>query len=772
MERNQKSEIEKSKLTIPTWRQLRWNLILFSVLLAVMPVAIAIAVTLYLGSEQATEQVKSQLTSIAELKRGQINRWLEASEGVLTLFLADANRRDQLINFVAFASPQEGGVIQSNLNNILNEAVQAQPLFEQFFVYNTAGEILAASNPDEIGKLVTRQPYFAHSLKSKYIQPPYYALGTADLAMLITQPLIDQRGQTVGVLAGRLNLNTLGQIMTDRVGLGLSGETYLVSLESHYLVTPSRFEDQGYVPTQAYYSNGIDRVLNGEEGSGTYGDYRNPPITVIGAYRWLPELQVGLLAEIDEAEALATYTRAQNLSIGIAIVAALAAIGVGFYSATRISKPITALTQVASQITAGDLNQRAEIRQRNEIGLLAMAFNSMTAQLREFIGSLEERIAARTERLEIVATLSERLSAILKVEELLKEVVIQIRDRFGYYHAHIYLLDEKRENLVVTAGTGEAGAQMKARGHSIDLDAPTSLVARAARTGEIVRVDNVREAVDWLPNPLLPDTYSEMAVPIILEGQVVGVLDVQQDRIAGLDETDASLLRTVANQVAVAIRNARLFTEVETALKEARALQQRYIEQTWDKTRVTQKSVGRVQFSLGESTTLSEAIVMGAQQQALRYKKPTVVALKRQQVDDANHHALVAPIVHRDVVIGDVQLHEIDPERKWSESELALITAVVDQVAQFAEILRLLDETQERASREQLISQISTKMRRAPDMETLLKVAVTELSRVLSPARTFVHMDFKGVTEPAKTKLVESSAPDKSQQHSEEAVTI
>ena len=101
------------------------------------------------------------------------------------------------------------------------------------------------------------------------------------------------------------------------------------------------------------------------------------------------------------------------------------------------------------------------------------------------------------------------------------------------------------ENLVVAAGTGEAGAEMKAKGHSIRLDARTSLVARAARSGEIVRVDDVREAEDWLPNPLLPHTCSEMAVPIILEGGVVGVLDVQEDKIVGLDEGDANLLRSL-----------------------------------------------------------------------------------------------------------------------------------------------------------------------------------------------------------------------------------
>jgi GAF domain-containing protein len=111
--------------------------------------------------------------------------------------------------------------------------------------------------------------------------------------------------------------------------------------------------------------------------------------------------------------------------------------------------------------------------------------------------------------------------------------------------------------------------------------------------------------------------------------------------------------------------------------------------------------------------------------------------------DQQDYHALVAPILLRNVVIGNLQLHEVDSEREWTEGEIALISAVIDQVAQAAETLRLLDETQERASREQLVSQISSKMRRAPDMDSLLKVAVTELSRVLNPARTFVHMDLK-----------------------------
>ena len=169
-----------------------------------------------------------------------------------------------------------------------------------------------------------------------------------------------------------------------------------------------------------------------------------------------------------------------------------------------------------------------------------MAFKSMTDQLRNLITTLEERVVSRTQRLEVVASLSEQLNAILDFDQLLLELVSQVKDTFGYYHAHVYMLDES-QNLVMAAGAGEAGRQMMAQGHSISLDVPTSLVARAARTNQIVSIANVREAADWLPNPLLPDTYSEMAVPIVSEGQVVGVLDVQQDEVAGLDEGDAGL---------------------------------------------------------------------------------------------------------------------------------------------------------------------------------------------------------------------------------------
>jgi GAF domain-containing protein len=381
-----------------------------------------------------------------------------------------------------------------------------------------------------------------------------------------------------------------------------------------------------------------------------------------------------------------------------------------------------------------------------EIVRLANAFNSMNRQLRDLIDSLEQRVEARTQRLETVANLGERFLSILNVDELLADMVNRIKDTFGYYHAHVYLLDSKGENLTVAQGAGEAGAEMKARGHTIPLATPNSLVARAARGGEIIRVDNVREVQDWLPNPLLPNTYSEMAVPIILEGQVVGVLDVQQDKVAGLDEGDASLLRSLVNQVATAIRNARLFNQVETALAEAYAAQERYVEQSWAKSKVT--PLGSRYLYVEPSVTLDklkEQAIAKLQEQALEQPFPAITSIDE---EGAQAQALVAPINLRNRTIGALQLHHNG--QPWTKDDLAVIEAVVDQLAQTAESLRLFDETRQRADYERLVGEVARNIRQAPNLEALAKIAAESLSYALGVSDGIVRLNIDSKTSQVK----------------------
>ncbi len=409
-----------------------------------------------------------------------------------------------------------------------------------------------------------------------------------------------------------------------------------------------------------------------------------------------------------------------------------------------ITAPIVDLNQAALQVAGGDFNTTVTTTTRDEIGSLADAFNTMANQVRESMTSLEGLVARRTRSLEIVAELGSRFGTILSLDDLLVEVINQIQDNFDYYHAHIYLLDDAKQNLIMVEGAGQAGVQMKAQGHSIPYNTPTSLVARAARLDQIVFIANVREAEDWLPNPLLPNTYAEVAVPISASGQVVGVLDVQEDKIAGLDESDASLLRSLANYVAVGVSNARLFAEVEDELARARAAQQQYVAETWSQSgRDTE-----YRYLLAGTTLADDNIIDRLEKEATRQNQLALVPVNDQGIFDTDTEikgpmALVAPIKLQEQTIGTLQFQNenISQEQRWGDQEMELVQTIIDQVAQSAENLRLFNETRERADYEQLIGEVTQKIRQAPDLTSLTQPAAEAISTVLGVSDGMVQLN-------------------------------
>jgi HAMP domain-containing protein len=224
--------------------------------------------------------------------------------------------------------------------------------------------------------------------------------------------------------------------------------------------------------------------------------------------------------------------------------------------AAWVVHPLARLNK-AAQVLASGVYQPLEIRRADEIGELAISFNHMARQVQESVTKLEARVAERTRMVETSAEISRRLSTILDPDQLVQAVVEQLQQAFHYYHVQIYLFDEHREVLRMVGGTGAAGREMLARGHTLLAD--TGLVGRAASLNVAVFTPNTLQDQGWLPNPLLPDTRSEVAVPIASGSHVLGVLDVQQNVLGGLGDADVQLIQTIAAQVAPAIQNARAY---------------------------------------------------------------------------------------------------------------------------------------------------------------------------------------------------------------------
>ncbi|PJF27127.1 MAG: hypothetical protein CUN52_14950, partial [Phototrophicales bacterium] len=162
-----------------------------------------------------------------------------------------------------------------------------------------------------------------------------------------------------------------------------------------------------------------------------------------------------------------------------------------------------------------------------------------------------------------MARVSTATTTVLALDELLNRVVNMTKDEFGLYHAHIYLVDDDENALRVMAGSGEAGKAMVKAGHRIRLNREQSLVVQAYQTRQPVIVNDVQQDPNFLPHPLLPHTHAEMAIPLVVGARVLGVLDLQSEKIGRFGTEDVQIKTILADQIAIAIQNAQFFQALE-----------------------------------------------------------------------------------------------------------------------------------------------------------------------------------------------------------------
>lgn len=397
--------------------------------------------------------------------------------------------------------------------------------------------------------------------KQETIIPPFfYEVGGEDVLMTSLVVPIMENDRFYGVVGVDLKIDFL-QSIVDEIDLYNGTATAVLLTDTGTLVAVRNQPDQVLQPANLIYPDLeqiLPRIAAGETFTSLSPDGQYLRVFApVGVGETGLHSSLGLIIPFSAitAPAIESAFREVLISLGIIVLSLF----VLWYLTGQLVRPVIDLTAVANTISAGNLNAVADVKASNETGILARAFNSMTSQLRNMLDTLEQRVAVRTRDLATVAEVGTATATILDSKRLLQEVVDLTKERFGLYHAHIYLLDDEGKNLVLAAGAGEAGRVMVAEGRSIPLDREQSLVARAARERKGVIVNDVTQAPDFLPNPLLPNTRSESAVPMIVGGNVIGVLDIQSDEVGRFTDADVSVGTTLASLVATSIQNVRAF---------------------------------------------------------------------------------------------------------------------------------------------------------------------------------------------------------------------
>ena len=486
------------------------------------------------------------------------------------------------------------------------------------------------------------------------------------------------------------------------------------------------------------------------------------------------------------AEAEAARQMLRNVAIAWGAVLLLVILGVNFALLRSMADPLERLAEASARLAAGRLETRVAIDRADEFGRLAQAFNEMADHLQTLYNELEERVRERTRalqeanyalqrraiQLEASAEVSRSIISIFNVDELLRRAVNLIRDRFGFYHAGIFLMDETGEWAVLREATGEAGAQMKAQGHRLQVGETSMVGWTALHRRPRIALDVGEDAVHFA-NPLLPYTRSEMTLPLMVGGRLLGVLDVQSTEEAAFDEDDIRTLQSMADQLAIAIENARRLSET-AALLEATSPIYRFSRRL--STAATVNDVADVIIDAVSETEADGCVVVEFESsdgvpEMLSYRGvwrrdrepmfqpgmriavteaplPAPMLGRMWVTEDAQRDSQMSekarelfratgvgalvniPLRVRDRSVGQVVILRSTPG-PFSPASLRLYEVIGDQAAVALERARLLESMRQRAEQEEALRSIADQITATFDLRTALQTTLQQLGQVL-----------------------------------------
>lgn len=334
-----------------------------------------------------------------------------------------------------------------------------------------------------------------------------------------------------------------------------------------------------------------------------------------------------------------------------------------------------------------------------------------------------EQIQRRITQFEVLAQVTQAITSVRDLQELLPRIATVISEKFGFYHVGVFLLDGARQYAVLSATNSEGGRQMLERKHRLRVG-EQGIVGNVTATGKPRIAMDVGVDAVFFDNPELPDTHSEMALPLKSGGVVVGALDVQSTETGAFADEDIQMLTLLADQVSLAIENARLFEETRNALAEAEAVSRQFTREVWGRLPNEQNLLG-YRYNLTGASPLEKPVELMRSDNGKNTGKQT------------ESSQVAVPIMLRGEIIGTLVIQTPSAE-VLNQDQLDLIKAVAERVALSAENARLFEETTRRAERERLVSDITGKIRSVNDPQTMIQTAMEELRNALGASRVEV----------------------------------
>jgi GAF domain-containing protein/HAMP domain-containing protein len=377
-------------------------------------------------------------------------------------------------------------------------------------------------------------------------------------------------------------------------------------------------------------------------------------------------------------------------------------------SAIYLAQPIIGIRDAAHRISKGELAFRIKkIPHTRELAELATDLNAMTVNLSSLINALEQRVAERTaeisrkvDHLRAASFIARQTAEVQDLASLLNTVATLVSDQFGFYHTGIFLINETGSEVILQAASSEGGQRMIERGHSLSVGSQDIVGYVAAQKTPRIVLDVGLDAV-FFNNPDLPMTRSEIALPLLVRNKVLGILDIQSDKPQAFSAEDIDVLETVANQVAVAIDNARLLDESQATFMQLEALTTLRTRETWHQ-------------------KLQE------KERAFTY---TPLGLRAEKSAGDDDHAVTVPIILRGQKIGKISVARKN-DAEWKKVDEDLIAEVASQVGLAVDNIRLLEEATQRARQEQIVGEMAFRFSQALDIDSLLQTATRELGQL------------------------------------------